>query len=76
MTDEEVIGDDYKFPLKSKIEVAAILGVLSSAAVAFGYAGLSVEQISALSGVLFLLIAYWRVAGGPALKRTWDQLSK
>ena len=76
MTDDEEIGDDYKFPLKSKTELAAVLGILSSAAVAFGYAGLSVEQISALSGVLFLLIAYWRVAGGPALKWTWDQLSK
>jgi len=76
MTDEEVIGDDYKFPLKSKTEIAALLGIISSALVAFGYAGLSVEQISALSGVLFLLIAYWRVAGGPALKWTWDQLNK
>lgn len=76
MTDDEEIGDDYKFPLKSKTELAAVLGILSSAAVALGYAGLSVEQISALSGVLFLLIAYWRVAGGPALKWTWDQLSK
>lgn len=75
MTDEE-IDEDYKFPLKSKTEVAAILGILSSAAVAFGYAGLSVEQISALSGVLFLLIAYWRFAGGPALKWTWDRLNK
>ena len=76
MADEEVIGDDYKFPLKSKTEIAALLGIISSALVAFGYAGLSVEQVSALSGVLFLLIAYWRVAGNPALKWTWDQLSK
>lgn len=76
MTDDEVIGDDYKFPLKSKIEVAAILGVLSSAAVAFGYAGMSAEQISALSGLLFLGIVYWRIHGGPALRWTWDQLNK
>jgi len=75
MTDE-VIGDDYKFPLKSKTELAAILGILSSAAVAFGYAGLSTEQISALSGLLFLLIAFWRFQGGPALKWSWDQLNK
>ena len=44
MTDDEVIGDDYKFPLKSKTELAALLGIISSALVAFGYAGLSVEQ--------------------------------
>ena len=76
MADDEVIGDDYKFPLKSKIEVAAILGILSSAAVAFGYAGMSTEQISALSSLLFLLIVYWRFAGGPALRWGWDQLNK
>lgn len=76
MPDDEVIGDDYKFPLKSKIELAAIIGTLSSVAVAFGYAGMSAEQISALSGVLFLGIVYWRIRGGPALRWTWDQLSK
>lgn len=76
MTDEEVIGDDYKFPLKSKTELAALLGIISSALVAFGYAGLSVEQTSALSGLLFIVIAYWRFAGGPALRWTWDQLNK
>jgi hypothetical protein len=75
MADEE-IGDDYKFPLKSKTEIAAILGMLSSAAIAFGYTGLNPQQVSALSGVLFLMIAYWRIYGGPALKWTWDQLSK
>ncbi|WP_348528338.1 hypothetical protein [Methanothrix sp.] len=74
MTEE--IGDDYKFPLKSKTEIAAILGILSSAAVAFGYVGMNEQQIAALSGVLFLMIAYWRIYGGPALKWTWDQLSK
>lgn len=75
MADEE-IGDDYKFPLESKTEIAALLGIISSALVAFGYAGLSAEQVSALSGLLFILIAYWRIHGGPALKWTWDQLSK
>jgi hypothetical protein len=75
MADEE-IGDDYKFPLKSKTEIAALLGIISSALVAFGYSGLSAEQVSALSGLLFILIAYWRIHGGPALKWTWDQLSK
>ena len=76
MADDEVIGDDYKFPLKSKTEIAALLGIISSALVAFGYVGLSTEQITALSGLLFIMIAYWRFAGGPALKWTWDQLNK
>jgi hypothetical protein len=76
MSDDEVIGDDYKFPLKSKTELAALLGIISSALVAFGYVGLSTEQITALSGLLFVLIAYWRFAGGPALRWAWDQLNK
>lgn len=76
MVDDEVIGDDYKFPLKSKTELAALLGIISSALVAFGYVGLSAEQISALSGVLFLGIVYWRIHGGPALRWGWERLNK
>ena len=61
MVDEEV-----KFPWESKTELVALLGLVSSLLVSFGLAGagLSVEQISGIATLLFLVIMIVRKYGG------------
>jgi hypothetical protein len=69
MTEEE-----FKFPWESKIEVTAFIGLISSLAVAFGFAGFSAEQIAALSSFLFILIMIWRKYSNSCIVWVKDQL--
>ena len=66
--------EDFKFPWESKIELTAFLGVLSGLAVAFGFVGLTAEQIAGLSTVLFLLVMIWRKYSNSCIVWVKDQL--
>jgi hypothetical protein len=58
--------DETKMPWESKTEIAATIGLIITALSAFGITGiqLSVEQVSAISALIFLIVMIARKYGG------------